>query len=179
MALIVDGIFNQFIRRPGRTEPFFSSYCNGTTSTCSGMSQHGSQALAVRGFTPLEILRHYYPSDINIVQSTNFGQRNPGAYPGTALREGSSGDDVRRIQFYLNRISGNWWIPAIQNPKGLCSTGSLITPENAQPTNTPPTFTRRIGGTLFTVSVYSSQTSKETIEDKLLRMIERGVRNSA
>jgi len=83
------------------------------------MSQHGSQALAVRGFTPLEILRHYYPSDLNIVQSTNFGQRNPGAYPGTALREGSSGDNVRRMQLYLNRISGNWWIPAIQNPNGF------------------------------------------------------------
>jgi len=132
VALIVDGIFNQFIRRPGRTEPYLSSYCNGTTSTCPGMSQHGSQALAVRGFTPLEILRHYYPSDINIVQSTNFGPRNPGAYPGTPLREGSSGDNVRRIQLYLNRISGNWWIPPIQNPNGLCSTGRFYTSENTQ-----------------------------------------------
>ena len=119
VAQIVDGIFNQFLRRPGRREPYLSSYCNGTTSTCPGMSQHGSQALALRGFTPLEILRHYYPSDVNIVQSTNFGPRNPGAYPGTALREGSTGENVRRMQLYLNRISGNWWIPAIQNPNGV------------------------------------------------------------
>ena len=116
---IVDRIFNQFIRRPGRTEPFFASYCNGTTSTCAGMSQHGSQALARQGFTPIQILRHYYPRDINIVQSTNFGPRNPGAYPGTALRQGSTGVDVRRMQLYLNRISGNWWIPAIPNPNGV------------------------------------------------------------
>ena len=119
VAQIVDGIFNQFIRRPGRTEPFFSSYCNGTTSTCAGMSQHGSQALARQGWTPIQILRHYYPRDINIVQSTNFGPRNPGAYPGTALRLGSTGENVRRMQLYLNRISGNWWIPAIQNPNGV------------------------------------------------------------
>ena len=119
VAQIVDGIFNQFVRRPGRREPFFTSYCNGTTSTCAGMSQHGSQALARRGFTPIQILRYYYPSDINIVQSTNFGPRNPGAYPGTALRQGSIGEDVRRIQLYLNRISGNWWIPAIRNPNGV------------------------------------------------------------
>ena len=119
VARIVDGIFNQFLRRPGRLEPYLSSYCNGTTSTCPGMSQHGSQALALRGFTPLQILRHYYPSDINIVQSTNFGPRNPGAYPGAPLREGSTGEDVLRLQLYLNRISGNWWIPAIQNPNGV------------------------------------------------------------
>jgi len=43
----------------------------------------------------------------------------------------------------------------------------------------PPTFTRRIGSTIYTVSVHSSQTSKETVEDKLLRLIESGVRNSA
>lgn len=83
------------------------------------MSQHGSQALARQGFTPIQILRHFYPRDINIVQSTNFGPRNPGAYPGTALRQGSTGEDVRRMQLYLNRISGNWWIPAIQNPNGV------------------------------------------------------------
>jgi len=119
VALIVDRIFNQFIRRPGRREPFFASYCNGTTSTCAGMSQHGTQALARQGFTPIQILRHYYPNDITIVQSTNFGPRNPGAYPGTALRQGSTGDNVRLLQIYLNRISGNWWIPAIQNPNGI------------------------------------------------------------
>ncbi|MCL2049327.1 MAG: peptidoglycan-binding protein [Defluviitaleaceae bacterium] len=116
-------IFNQFIRRPGRTEPYFSSYCDGdpttTWSRCAGMSQHGSQILAGNGYTPIQILRYYYPQDINIVQSTNFGPRNPGAYPGTPLREGSTGEDVRRLQLYLNRISGNWWIPAIQNPNGV------------------------------------------------------------
>jgi len=39
----------------------------------------------------------------------------------------------------------------------------------AQPT--PPLFTKRIGSTTYTVSVHFSQTSKETAEDKLLRLI--------
>ena len=43
----------------------------------------------------------------------------------------------------------------------------------------PPTFIRKLGATTFIVSVYPSETSKETVEDKLLRLIERGVRNSA
>ena len=124
VAQIVNGIFNQFLRRPGRTEPLFASYCNGdpntTWSRCAGMSQFGSLILARRGLSPIQILRYYYPSDVNIVQSTNFGQRNPGAYPGTALREGSSGINVRRMQLYLNRIAGNWFIrPFIQNPNGF------------------------------------------------------------
>ena len=123
VALIVDRVFNQFVRRPGRREPFLTSYCNGspttTVSRCAGMSQHGTQILARRGFTPIQILRYYYPQDIQIVQSTNFGPRNPGAYPGTALRQGSTGEDVRRMQLYLNRISGNWWIPSIANPNGV------------------------------------------------------------
>jgi len=191
VALIVDGIFNRFVRRPGRVEPFFTQYCNGTTSTCPGMSQHGSQALALRGYSALEILRHYYPSDVNIVMSTNFGLRNPGAYPGTALREGSSGENVRRMQLYLNRISGNWWIPAIQNPNGFCSKRRSIdiVPQNniinkhlqqyKKPVNQPPTFTKKSGATIYKISIFFSQTSKKTIEDKLLSAIEREVRLSA
>jgi len=36
-------------------------------------------------------------------------------------------------------------------------------------------LTKRIGSTTFTVSVHFSQTSKETVEDKLLRLMERDV----
>lgn len=118
MSNIVDEIFNNFIRRQGRREPFISSYCNGTTSTCPGMSQWGSQSLATQGYTAIQILRYYYPDDIQVVESTNFADQM-GTYPGTALSEGSSGADVRTMQLYLNRISGNFWIPAIPNPNGF------------------------------------------------------------
>ena len=47
------------------------------------------------------------------------------------------------------------------------------------PTAQPPNFTRKIGSTIYTVSVHSSQTSKETVEDKILRLIESGVYHSA
>jgi len=107
---VVDDIFNNFLRRAGRREPFFSSYCNGTTSTCRGMSQWGSENMARQGRTAIEILRHFYPNDLQIAQSTNFTDQ-VGTFPGTSLRQGSQGEDVRTMQRYLNRISGNWFIP--------------------------------------------------------------------
>lgn len=118
ISRIVDGIFNMFIRREGRREPFFASYCNGTTATCDGLSQWGSQNLAEKGYTPIQILRYYFPNDIQIVESTNFTSQ-VGSYPGVALREGSTGEDVRLMQVYLNRISGDWYIPPIPNVNGV------------------------------------------------------------
>ena len=51
--------------------------------------------------------------------------------------------------------------------------------QGKKPQTEPPKFSKRIGSTTYTVSVYYSQTSKETAEDKLLRLIENEVRNSA
>jgi len=117
ISRIVDDIFNRFIRRGGRREPFFASYCNGTTSTCAGLSQWGSQYLAQNGYTPIQILRYYYPSDVQLVESTNFTSE-AGTFRGTPLSEGSSGAQVETMQLYLNRISSNFNIPSISNPNG-------------------------------------------------------------
>ena len=43
----------------------------------------------------------------------------------------------------------------------------------------PVKLLRRIGSTTVEVTVHFSNTSRETLEDKLLRMIEREVDNSA
>ena len=43
----------------------------------------------------------------------------------------------------------------------------------------PVKLMKRIGSTTYMVSVRFSETSKETMEDKLLRLIESEVRNSA
>ena len=43
----------------------------------------------------------------------------------------------------------------------------------------PSKFTQRIGSTVYTVSVRFSRTSKETMNDKILRLIESEVRKSA
>ena len=122
ISRIVDNIFNMFIRRQGRREPFFASYCNGTTSKCDGLSQWGAQDLARQGYSPINILKHYYPSDVQIVESTNFSSNIAGTYPGVALREGSFGSDVLLMQRYLNRISGNFYIQPIPNPDGYFNT---------------------------------------------------------
>ena len=41
------------------------------------------------------------------------------------------------------------------------------------------TLRKRIGSTTYVVSVHFSKTSKETMEDKIFRLIEREVRNNA
>ena len=43
---IVDEIFNSYLRYAGFIEPLAAKFCNGTTSTCDGLSQWGSQGLA-------------------------------------------------------------------------------------------------------------------------------------
>ena len=51
ISMIVDKIFNQYVRRQGHKEPFFTMFCNGTTSTCpGGLSQWGTVELAEQGY---------------------------------------------------------------------------------------------------------------------------------
>ena len=57
ISRLVDEIFNSYIRRQGFVEPLAAKFCNGTTSTCQGMSQWGSQELAQRGMNSMNILR--------------------------------------------------------------------------------------------------------------------------
>jgi len=52
---------------------------------------------------------------------------------------------------------------------------NLVPDKEAYPTK----MLRRIGSTVFEVSIYFSETSKETMEDKLLRTIEREVSHIA
>ena len=46
ISQIVDRIFNVYAVRIGFENPFFTQFCNGTTSTCNGLSQWGTVALA-------------------------------------------------------------------------------------------------------------------------------------
>ena len=117
--LIVDEIFNEFVRRRGQTAPYFTSFCNGTTVTCQGMSQWGTVSLANQGLDPLQILRSHYPKDIEIAE-TNIITGILSSYPGSALRIGSTGLDVQTIQTYLRRIRRNYpAIPAITDEAGV------------------------------------------------------------
>ena len=110
ISQIVDEIFNDYIRRRGFVEPLSAKFCNGTTTTCDGLSQWGSQSLAQEGYSSMEILRYYYGDNIELVVDAPI-QDIQGSYPGTPLRLGSVGQEVVIVQTMLNRISQNY--PAI------------------------------------------------------------------
>lgn len=115
---IVDDIFNSYVVRRGSIEPYFTQYCNGTTSTCDGLSQWGTVPLAQQGLGPYEILTRFYGDDIDIVTDAPVRNGQP-SYPGRALRLGDSGNDVQQMQIRLNRISTNYpGIPKINPADG-------------------------------------------------------------
>ena len=118
VSRIVDELFNDYLRRPGFVEPLAAKFCNGTTVTCEGLSQWGSQNLAQQGYNSTQILRSYY-GNVEIV--TNAPIRGiMSSYPGTPLRRGSSGPNVVVIQVELNRISQNYpAIPKIETVDGI------------------------------------------------------------
>ena len=115
---IVDEIFNSYVVRRGSVEPYFTQYCNGTTSTCDGLSQWGTVPLAQQGLGPYEILTRFYGDDIDIITDAPVRNGQP-SYPGRALRLGDSGNDVQQMQIRLNRISTNYpGIPKINPADG-------------------------------------------------------------
>ena len=119
ISQIVDEIFNEYVRRQGQNNPYFTSFCNGTTVTCQGMSQWGTVSLANQGLSALQILRSYYPDDIEIAE-TDIITGQLSSYPGSALRSGSRGLNVQTIQTYLNRIRKNYpAIPVITDETGV------------------------------------------------------------
>lgn len=114
---IVDEIFNVYIRKPGRIEPFYAEYCNGSTVTCPGMSQWGTVTLANNGLDANEILENYY-GEIELVENNDLigGFES---YPGNPLTIGSSGKPVRTIQEQLNRIAVNYPIIPLNPVDGV------------------------------------------------------------
>ena len=109
VSRLVDELFNDYLRRPGFVEPLAAKFCNGTTVTCEGLSQWGSQNLAEQGYSSVDILRSYY-GNVEIVPNAPI-RGIVSSYPGTPLRRGSSGPNVVVIQTELNRIGQNY--PAI------------------------------------------------------------------
>lgn len=109
ISRLVDELFNDYLRRPGFVEPLAAKFCNGTTVTCEGLSQWGSQNLAQQGLNSDQILRSYY-GDVERVNNAPI-RGITSSYPGTPLRQGSTGPNVVVLQVALNRISQNY--PAI------------------------------------------------------------------
>lgn len=106
ISQVVDEIFNNFLSRPGIGQPILTQYCDGKNVSCPNwMSQWGSKSLGDQGYSAIEILRNYYGSSI-FINETNEISGIPSSYPGSPLRQGSSGDKVRQMQRQLNVIAG-------------------------------------------------------------------------
>ena len=113
MEKLTDDIFNTYVRRQGTIEPYYTEYCDGKSVTCKGMKQWGTVDRANEGKNALQILKYYYGNDIEIVRTNNL-QDIPESYPGSPLRRGDSGTNVRIIQRQLTRIAKDY--PFFGNP---------------------------------------------------------------
>jgi len=110
ISQITDEIFNQYVTRDGQVIPLYTTFCDGRISQCNGLYQWGTVDLANRGYSPLDILKYYYGTNISIVENTPVGGTGL-TYPGEPLKPGDSSILVLRQQLGLNRISDNF--PAI------------------------------------------------------------------
>jgi len=118
ISRLVDELFNDYLRRPGFVEPLAAKFCNGTTVTCEGLSQWGSQNLAQQGYNSTQILRSYYGDVETVLNAPIRGITS--SYPGTPLRVGSTGPNVVVVQVSLNRIAQNYpAIPKIPAADGI------------------------------------------------------------
>lgn len=104
ISTLVDDLFTTYLRRPGFAEPLAASFCNGTTSTCDGLSQWGSEAMAQQGYDSVAILKHYYGDNLELVANAPI-QDIQYSYPGVPLRQGDVSPEVRVAQIMINRIS--------------------------------------------------------------------------
>ena len=108
ISAVVDDIFATYVRRFGRKQPLLTQYCDGKNVSCpEWMTQWGSKYLGDQGKTPYEILTHFYGNDIELVTAEQV-KGSPKSYPGYDLTIGSTGEEVKVVQEYLNRISQNY-----------------------------------------------------------------------
>ena len=66
-------------------------------------------------------------------------------------------------------------MPKIQKPKGAMPMQNQTT--KASTPNT--TLTKKIGNTIYKIQIHFSKSSKETINDKLIRIIKNDIANNA
>ncbi len=129
---LADELFNDYVTKNDQIQPYFTTYCSGTTVTCDGLSQWGTVTLANRGLTPLQILQYYYGDDIKIVENAPI-TANVASYPGVVFRLGSFGDEVLTIQRELNRVAANYpSIPRIPEANGIFDRTTQLAVEQFQ-----------------------------------------------
>ena len=108
ISRVVDTIFANYLSRPNVRQPILTQYCDGRRVSCPNwMTQWGSKDLGEQGYTPIEILRYYYGSDMYINTADQISGI-PSSWPGTNLTIGSTGAKVRQLQEQLDRISRSY-----------------------------------------------------------------------
>lgn len=108
ISQVVDEVFANYLSRPNVDQPILTQYCDGKNVSCPNwMSQWGSKSLGDQGYSAIEILRNYYGDSIYINEADEISGI-PSSYPGSPLREGSSGEKVRQMQRQLNVISNSY-----------------------------------------------------------------------
>lgn len=119
ISVIVDDIFDNYLSRPGVRQPILTQYCDGRRVTCPGwMTQWGSCSLGEQGYSPIEILRHFYGNDMYI-NTAEMIAGIPASFPGEPLTIGSSGQKVKQLQEQLDAIASVYSaIPAL-TPDGI------------------------------------------------------------
>lgn len=111
ISVVVDDLFASYLSRPNVRQPILTQYCDGKQVTCPGwMTQWGSKNLADQGYSAIQILRHFYGSDMYINTAQEISGI-PSSWPGYTLENGSSGSKVLQMQEQLNVIAGAY--PAI------------------------------------------------------------------
>lgn len=124
VSTLVDELFTVYIRRQGFVEPLAASFCNGTTTVCDGLSQWGSENMAQQGYDSVQILRHYYGDNIELVTNAPM-QDIQYSYPGAPLRLGDISPEVQVAQIMINRISVAYpAIPKIWQVDGIFSSST-------------------------------------------------------
>lgn len=119
ISVIVDEIFDNYLSRPGVRQPILTQYCDGRMVTCPNwMTQWGSCDLGERGYSPIEILRHFYGDSIYINTAEQIAGI-PASWPGYNLTIGSSGDKVRQVQEQLDAIATIYTAIPHVNPDGI------------------------------------------------------------
>jgi len=109
ISAVVDRIFNQYLAIVGHKEPFLSLYNDGVVANFPGrLSQWGSFFDARdRGMNAWQIIQKYYSQNLELRQTDNFTGPLE-SWPGSNLSMGSSGEHVRTMQRYLNRVLGRY-----------------------------------------------------------------------
>ena len=119
ISVVVDDIFDSYLSRPGVKQPILTQYCDGRKVSCpQWITQWGSCELGEQGYSPIEILRHFYGDDLYINTAEQISGI-PASWPGADLTVGSSGEKVRQIQEQLDTISGIYTAIPPVTPDGI------------------------------------------------------------